>query len=168
MEIAWHLQGSFSLNFWLANKGIGFWATSTGCRPCDTEISIDGFWQLQSLDAGPPRRACPDHPLRRRPHQAKPGWLENATRHRNPRRHGAPDRARRNERPRSYRRAACRGAHLAREPAREDGPRHGAALRHQDPRRLRLLVPTLARQEPHHGARRVAVHRPRRGLAPDR
>ena len=27
----------------------------------------------------------------------------------------------------------------------EDGPRHGAALRHQDPRRLRLLVPALAR-----------------------
>ena len=37
------------------------------------------------------------------------------------------------------------------------------------PRRLRLLVPALARQEPHHGCiAELQLHRPRRGLASDR
>ena len=37
----------------------------------------------------------------------------------------------------------------------------GQALHDQDARRLRLLLPALARQQPHHGARRAGVHRPR-------
>ena len=42
------------------------------------------------------------------------------------------------------------------------------SLGDQDPRRLRLRLPALARQEPRHGARRFAVHRSRRGRPPDR
>ena len=34
----------------------------------------------------------------------------------------------------------------------------GAPLYDQDVRRLRLLIPALARQKPHHGARRAGVH----------
>ena len=40
---------------------------------------------------------------------------------------------------------------------------YGEALRHQDARRLRLLVPALARQEPRLALAGLRVHRPRRG-----
>ena len=67
------------------------------------------------------------------------------------------------ERARGHRRPAHRGTDAAREPPRQDGAADGAAVDHQDARRLRLLLPALARPEPHHGARRAGVHRPRRG-----
>ena len=104
-----------------------------------------------------------------RPHQAHPGRPQDAARPRDPRRH------------------ACAGSSAARSTALEaidallaeeltlrENRRiktaldDGAALHHQDARRLRLLLPALARQEPHHGARRARVHRPRRGRAPPR
>ena len=50
----------------------------------------------------------------------------------------------------------------------QDGGPDGSAVGDQNPRRLRLRLPALARQEPHPGARRIAVHRPRRSSPSDR
>ena len=58
---------------------------------------------------------------------------------------------------------ARRGADRAREPARQDGADDGPALDHQDAGRLRLLLPAVARPQPHPDPRPARLHRPQRG-----
>ena len=69
---------------------------------------------------------------------------------------------------RGDRAAARRGADAAREPPHQDRADDGAALDHQDARRLRLRLPALARPQPHPGARPARLRRPPRGRPPAR
>ena len=50
---------------------------------------------------------------------------------------------------RGHRRPAHRRAYHARDPSRQDGGPDGGAVGDQDPRRFRLRLPAIARQEPH-------------------
>src|SRR5262245_43505737 len=144
-------------------------------RRADSEHMLSGVLATRSLDVrststmlshgGSParevrdERASRDRSFTRRSHQADPGRFEDATVDRDPRRHLASPRTWRDDCYRSHRRTARRGAHAAGEPPHQDRTSDGPSLIDQDARRLRLLIPTLARQKPHHGARRAGVHR---------
>ncbi len=77
--------------------------------------------------------------------------------------HAVPARTRRSQRPRADRHAARRGAERARDQPYQDGARMGRPGDDQDPRRVRLLIPALARSRAHSRPRRTAVRRRARG-----
>src|SRR5215212_1031197 len=120
-----------------------------------------------------PRRAWCDEGQRSgagdaRTRAAPPGRPADAPGARGAGRRRPPTRAWRGQRLGGDRHVVGRGVHAARGTPGQGGPANGPTEQRQDARRLRLLLPALARPQPDPHPGTVGLHRPPRGRAPPR